>query len=381
MRSSASSSLLGLGLLIASLASTVIAAASLSSGEPSGPCSPSPAVAGATEGASIPDTVARPAGVLRAAQVLVDFPDAPAQYPVSQHLGVFGPADDWFKAVSYGRLSLSVTSTSRWLRLPLRSAEYQSAAEQLLADAVAAADDEIDFSKIDVVYIVPTEGADYSLTFAVLNGFGVHADGVAIKFWVPFGNGFGRNSTYPGGLVHETGHLLGLPDLYQVRRFRTFHFWDVMTDRWPSELLAWHRWKLGWLDTDQIVCIVKPSTTTVTLTPIEKAGGPKAVIVHHGRQILVAEVRQRIGYDAGRCDQGVLIYAVDTTPFKRGPVKLYAAHPEPPRTACGPAWQPLFDLGPREVATFRLPAWRLRIDLVAKAADGSYRLRVIQLKP
>ena len=138
-----------IGLLVTSLATALLAAPSVHSAEPSGLCAPSPAVAGATEGASLPGTVAPSAGVLRAVQLLVDFSDAPARYPVSEHLGVFDPANEWFQAVSYGRLSLNLSSTGRWLRLPLRSAAYQSDPARLLADAVAAADEEIDFSNID----------------------------------------------------------------------------------------------------------------------------------------------------------------------------------------------------------------------------------------
>jgi M6 family metalloprotease-like protein len=346
------------------------------SGAPSGPCAPAVPVAGATEGLSLPGTVARSTGDLRAVQLLVDFPDAPAGYSVSEHQSVFAPANDWFRAVSYSRLRLTVTSTSRWLRLPLRSSQYQSDAARLLADAVAAADAEIDFSKIDIVYVVPVEGADYNATFAVLNGFGVHADGVEIKYWVAWGNGFGRNSTFSGGLIHETGHLLGLPDLYQARRFRSFHFWDVMTDRWPSELFAWHRWKLGWLDPAQIACLPRTGKRTITLAPIEQPGGMKAVIVPRRNRALVTEVRQRIGYDKDRCDTGVLIYEVDTTPFKRGPIVIHAAHGERERPACGPYWHAPYDRGRGEVKTFRLPEWGLRIDVVARAAGGSYRLRV-----
>ena len=347
---------------------------------PAGPCAPSAAVPGATEGASLPGTVARSTGELRAAQLLVDFADAPARYSVAEHGSVFGPADEWFRTVSYSRLSLTVTSTRNWLRLPLRSSEYQSAPERLLAHAVAAADDEIDFSKVDIVYVVPTEGADYNATSAVLNGFGVQADGVPIRFWIPWSNGFGRNTEYPGGLIHETGHLLGLPDLYQARRFRTFHFWDVMTDRWPSELLAWHRWKLGWLDTQQVACVSRAGARTVTLTPVERPGGMKAVIVPRGNHAIVAEVRQRIGYDTGRCDTGVLVYDVDMTPFKRGPLTIHPARSERERPACGPYWRAPFDVGRGEVRTFRLQSWGLRLDVLSRAADGSYRVRVARAR-
>src|SRR5918996_774295 len=87
---------------------------------PAGQCAPSVPVPGATEGASLPGTVAHSTGDLRAAQLLVDFADAPARYSVGEHRFVFGPADEWFRTVSYARLSLTVTSTKTWLRLPLR---------------------------------------------------------------------------------------------------------------------------------------------------------------------------------------------------------------------------------------------------------------------
>ncbi len=351
--------------------------ASLETGAaPAGPCAPRVTVAGVTAGAGLPGTVAPSSGELRAGQLLVDFPDVPARYPVSEHLAVVAPADAWFQTVSYSRLRLTVRSTQTWLRMPLRSSDYQSEPARLLSDAVTAADNDIDFSKVDIVYVVPVDGADLTSTSAVLNGFGVHADGVDIKFWIPWANGFGRNSTYAGGLIHETGHLLGLPDLYQARRFRSFHRWDVMTDRWPSELFAWHRWKLGWLDLEQIACVPRAGARTMTLAPVERPGGVKAIVVPRGNHMLVAEVRQRIGYDIGRCDRGVLIYDVDMTPFKRAPITIHAAHGERERPACGPQWSAPSDIGRGEVGNFRLRTWGVRIELLARTAAGSYRVRV-----
>jgi hypothetical protein len=71
----------------------------------------------------------------------------------------------------------------------------------------------------------------------------------------------------------------------------------------------------------------------------------------------------------------VLIYEVDMTPFKRGPIALHRAHSERERPACGPYWNAPFDLGPREVKTLILPSWHVRIDVVSKAANGSYVMR------
>ena len=88
-------------------------------------------------------------------------------------------------------------------------------------------------------------------------------------------------------LAHETGHVFGLPDLYSYKpgtgRYKDNQkyvgFWDLMG--WPgagSEYLAWHKYKLGWL-TDENVLIAKKTSRTALVTPIDKKGDVKAVVV------------------------------------------------------------------------------------------------------
>jgi hypothetical protein len=149
-----------------------------------------------------------------------------------------------------------------------------------------------------------------------------------------------------------------------------------MAARWPAELLAWHRWKLGWLDPDAVVCLTGKTTRTVIVSPLERAVGTRAVFLRREGLILAVEVREKSGYDASLCETGVLIYAVDQTPFKRPPVRVYAAQGDsrPPGRACAALWNAPFDVARGEVRKLRLPG--VRVDVLARLADGSYRVRI-----
>ena len=56
-------------------------------------------------------------------------------------------------------------------------------------------------------------------------------------------------------LPHENGHVFGLPDLYTREGGGAVGHWDIMSEDWGAnnDLLGWHKWKLGWLDSDQVV--------------------------------------------------------------------------------------------------------------------------------
>jgi hypothetical protein len=158
-------------------------------------------------------------------------------------------------------------------------------------------------------------------------------------------------------VLHETGHLLGLPDLYVRGSASTFHRWDLMAARYPAELLAWHRWKLGWIEPHAIVCVTGRSTRIVTVSPIERDRGLRAVFVRRGKRILAVEVRARAGEDATLCEAGVLVYEVDQTQFRRAPVRLYTAQPDrdAPRRDCASRWNAPSAIGRGEVRRLRLP--------------------------
>ena len=98
---------------------------------------------------------------------------------------------------------------------------------------------------------------------------------------------------------------LGLPDLYdQAHRGTPEQFswagrWDVMSDnRASSHMFAWHKWLLGWLDPTQLRGLTSRGSIEAELTPLERKGGVKAVVVPITPSVAyVVEDRQRIGED------------------------------------------------------------------------------------
>ncbi|MFM7821056.1 MAG: hypothetical protein ACKPAF_09545, partial [Actinomycetota bacterium] len=89
-------------------------------------------------------------------------------------------------------------------------------------------------------------------------------------------------------------------------------------------LFAFERWNLGWLKDSQIVCTSAKEILQL-ITPVQSAGGIKAVIVPLSRtKALVVESRRAIGLDKHMAKTGALVYVVDSSlQSGYGPVKIY----------------------------------------------------------
>lgn len=289
-------------------------------------------------------------GTRRVLTVYVDFPDAPATDTTEPYAAHLAPAADWMRTASYGRLRLSVTSLHRWIRMPADSTSYGfargltfEAHEKYVRDAIAAADPYADFSRYDMVYIVPTRRAaaiPFSPTYLHDPATpGVTADGTRLKWAVTFGQDMWRWGHKV--VAHETGHTFGLPDLYSFTG-PTHQYaggWDVMGDISGAapQFLGWHSWKLGWTRDRQVACLAGPGHRTVRLTPVERPGGTKIAVLRTGETTAyVAESRRTERNDRSACSSGVLIYRIDSaTPTGEGPVRVMSPNPStPPPAGC-----------------------------------------------
>ncbi len=94
--------------------------------------------------------------------IFVDFPDAPGV-----NASALGPRltahVPWFNEVSYGRFSISVTTVPTWFRLPRPTSSYTPLPQSIhhpdvFADAIAASDAAVDFSKFQAVFVVGARG-------------------------------------------------------------------------------------------------------------------------------------------------------------------------------------------------------------------------------
>lgn len=289
-----------------------------------------------------------PAGTIDAVMLFVDFPDA--AHGTGEDTGdtfgdpgsLFEDAPAWIADASFGTTTLDITPVDTWFRMPQQQADYGFPFDffelrAYLEDAVQAADDAVDFSSYDILYVVPTNNADqiaYSPAFIANPGEGIVADGRELRHGVSFG----QDMAYWGFkiLIHETGHLWGLPDLYAYApsagdAHEFVGQWDLMglISGHAPDLLAWHKWKLGWITGERIDCRRWDGTRTHILAPVGDSQGDLAVVVRTGAETAyVIENRQRTGADLDACSTGALIYHVDATVWGgQGPVEVRDAAP------------------------------------------------------
>lgn len=117
-----------------------------------------------------------------------------------------------------------------------------------------------------------------------------------------------------GVVAHETGHLIGLPDLYDVNNVTAgIGFWGLMgSGNWnvasrPAHLSAWSRAELGWV-TEFLVA----ADTTLDLGPIETSDTAYVVPIGGTTEYFLLENRQQLGSDSALKGPGLLIWHVDS---------------------------------------------------------------------
>ncbi|GGV85989.1 M6 family metalloprotease domain-containing protein [Streptomyces griseoloalbus] len=290
----------------------------------------------------------RSTGIVRALTLMIDFSDAPGEGEALDRYREFFPETrEWFTISSYGRLDYRPEiPVPDWLRMPKsfraygieRGAPFDPGYRELVRDIVTEADHEVDFQAYDLLNVLVTPNAGpaaldtvLSVTFAG-NGEAPTADGVAVSnaSFVYSRQDDGSGSYDRTGyrvLPHENGHVFGLPDLYTAEGGGAVGHWDIMSEDWGAnnDLLAWHKWKLGWLDADQVGCAAHAGTREYVLTPLARTGGPKLVFVPlDGHSGYAVELRTRAGNDEAVCRPGILVYRVDANvDTGMGPVTVY----------------------------------------------------------
>ncbi|MFE9174188.1 M6 family metalloprotease domain-containing protein [Streptomyces kebangsaanensis] len=345
---------------------------------------------------------ARSTGTVHALTLMVDFSDAPGEGNALDRFHEFFPQTrEWFRTASYGRLDYRPETPIReWLRMPKpfekygveRGAPFDPGYRQLVKDIAAAAGPGVDFRDYDLVNVLMTPNAGPSALDTVLsvtfagNPEAPVANGVAIAnvsfIYSRQDDGSGTyDTTGYRVLPHENGHVFGLPDLYTQEGGAAVGHWDIMSEDWGAnnDLLGWHKWKLGWLDSSQVSCAAKRGSAEYTLTPLTRAGGPKLVFVPlDGHTGYALELRTRGGNDEEVCRPGILIYKVDAeVDTGQGPITVHDARPNSDGCTRSPNVQTeLSDAPFAPGQTFKDPKARIRIDVTSADLKGNYRVRV-----
>ncbi len=120
----------------------------------------------------------------------------------------------------------------------------------------------------------------------------------------------------PGLISHETGHLFGLPDLYNTNGARNSEgigHWGLMgSGNWnapdtPAHMEAWSRAELGW-----VTEVMLPNDTAVAISAVALSDTAYVIPIPSSNEYFLLENRQLVGSDVALHRRGLLIWHVDS---------------------------------------------------------------------
>lgn len=304
-----------------------------------------PSASGASAPKPADETYLDGTGRLRVLVLPVDFTDAPA---TTNAAGVLSGAEGGGALVSrfsQDQLDVEYETHAQWTRMSAPSVDYglvdgatYDEHRVYLGEALAAADEAVDFTGYGAVFVVAATGASVSgaSVFTASEGDLTTAEGT-----IPFAAHFGDVSVDERTVAHETLHLIGLPDLYPYDPAAApggtyVGGWDIMGNTqgaYPTPF-AWQQWQAGWIGDDQLACL-ESGAVDQELTAVGSEGGTKAVVVPTGdTTALVVESRRgtvdpAASEPAAGCGEGALVYRVDLAAASgQGPIVVVGPRPE-----------------------------------------------------
>ena len=281
--------------------------------------------------------------------LLIDFLDYPGYSTRDQiHSALFGDGSilsanvypyesfrNYYLRSSYGQLDLSSGLTLGWYHAPYnRSAVPMTTAgrESLIKEALLALGGSVDFSQFDndgngqieyfaVVWTGPNNGwsnfwwgyqTSFSETSYTINGKRLG------KYSWQWEGSYGAYGPFsPSTVIHETGHGLGLPDLYDYDNTQGPNGGvgklDMMDGNWGDHN-CFSKWVLDWLTPT----IVNSGSQNLTINPAGTS--TDAILIMPGAnfsnpfsEFFIAQNRSRTGNDLTYPSDGMLIWHVDAT--------------------------------------------------------------------
>ena len=246
-------------------------------------------------------------GTVRIPVFLVDFSDAPHdpnQTAADVQSKMFGNGTtgdypyeslkNYYLRSSYNQLTIT-GDVYDWYRAVYPRSYYQSQGKVVLINEILQAhDSQVNFTlydadhneKIDALFIKwagsDTGWASFWWACMSSTGSSLTVDGVKPYNYVWSWYARPVNGTYyPRVDIHETGHLLGLPDYYDYNASigpkGGVGGWDMMDANWGDHN-AFSKYLLGWIDP----IVISSGTREIILSPASTTSSDNAVLIMPG---------------------------------------------------------------------------------------------------
>lgn len=399
------------------------------------------------QGLPVRHSAAPSIGTLDVGVLFVEFDDYRANqalWPMADLHAHLRLVEGYFTASSNGMLEVSLHPADDWLSIGPWSVRHQVdlgqtltglGSDTLLESVLGQAEGRFDFTNdglgLDALVMVFPPSLFYSTS--PLSGLDTNMGGGSVGpvIWIntrgPRDEHYTEQFDWWPNVAHELLHVVGLDDWADFEaheagpaEWRTANFglmgfetpwpatelegWSsgrltlfdgqtrlddyyIFPTQWANEMLAWHRWRLGWLEPTQVVCLAF-GDAVFDLWSVARADGniAMAAMKLSDSQFLILEDRARIGYDADelfetadgevslyfrRLDsEGILAYVVDITrPNGKLPIRVFG---EDSHLVAGEDWI----LSPGEWRTEELAdGSSIRLD-VSNGSNGTNRVTI-----
>ena len=275
----------------------------------------------------------------------VDFPDkiGGTKSPKELNQNKTASVEKFWTAQSTNPVKFEWNWSADWVRMPNSINSYSlggsffqglfndKAYFSFAREIISKTDLGIDFTGVNFLFIVFPPGVKNE----EIGSFLVHTQGTYstnegnIFNLIMAGGDYANANTY----IHEFGHALGLTDIRDTTNVGNQKsdgmYYDVMNNYSYPELLVWHRFLLGFLETSQIHCTNSTDVSTHWLVPVASASKQvKGIVIPlSSTEAVIIESRRAIGFDtalSSRSDLvGVVVYTLDSKiPYRRTPVKV-----------------------------------------------------------
>lgn len=281
--------------------------------------------------------------------ICIEYPDLPHSENVEYfynllNVGVDGNPSfrDYFLENSYGKMDISVDVVG-WVQAENNYSYYgddqgKTRSRELVKEAIRAGEQQgVDYSQYDndndgdvdgVIIIHSGPGAEegsrreYVWSHRWSIPFEYYDNKFIFDYMIQPETRRGAVYDYSVGIgifCHEFGHLLGLPDLYDVDlnngQSNGIGNWGLMglgqwlgNEDYPSAMTAWSKESLGWVEVENIT----QDLGRYTLNASSQSAKVYRIDTEHSNEYFLLENRQLTGFDQYQRGSGMAIWHINT---------------------------------------------------------------------